>query len=244
MPKVTATANFAGKVVAVDAKPAVRRLSPRDGKRSIDATGAQRCFQSQALVALVTVALDTAARAILRVRLRSSRKCWPSALLGLKPAARKLCPRTAGVQPLPTGAYLFSLRHRSHSHYRRFGTAARAILRVRLRSSRKCWPSALRGLKPATRRLAQGRQALNRRAQGRRGVSGLRHWLHWSLYSLGHRASRLASRSAAIKELGSARPWPAMSNAVPWSGLVRTNGRPSVRLTARSKASVLIGMSA
>jgi len=31
---------------------------------------------------------------------------------------------------------------------------------------------------------------------------------------------------------GLALPVPAMSNAVPWSGEVRTNGRPSVTLTA------------
>ena len=45
-------------------------------------------------------------------------------------------------------------------------------------------------------------------------------------------ASRAASWSAAIRLDGSARPVPAMSKAVPWSGEVRTNGRPSVTLTA------------
>ena len=35
-----------------------------------------------------------------------------------------------------------------------------------------------------------------------------------------------------------------MSKAVPWSGEVRTKGRPRVTLTALSKASVLIGISA
>ena len=43
---------------------------------------------------------------------------------------------------------------------------------------------------------------------------------------------------------GSARPVPAISKAVPWSGEVRTKGRPSVTFTALSKASVLIGISA
>ena len=57
-------------------------------------------------------------------------------------------------------------------------------------------------------------------------------------------ASRAARRIAAIRLAGSARPLPAMSKAVPWSGEVRTNGRPSVTLTAWSKASVLIGISA
>ncbi len=56
--------------------------------------------------------------------------------------------------------------------------------------------------------------------------------------------SRAASLSAAIRLDGSARPVPAISNAVPWSGEVRTNGRPSVTLTAWSKAMVLIGISA
>ena len=45
-------------------------------------------------------------------------------------------------------------------------------------------------------------------------------------------ANRAARRSAAIRLVGSARPVPAMSNAVPWSGEVRTSGRPSVTLTA------------
>jgi len=44
-----------------------------------------------------------------------------------------------------------------------------------------------------------------------------------------------AMRMAAAIGLGSARSWPAMSNAVPWSGAVRTIGSPSVTLTASSK---------
>src|SRR5262249_17878474 len=40
-------------------------------------------------------------------------------------------------------------------------------------------------------------------------------------------ARRAASRSAATRLDGFARPVPAMSNAVPWSGEVRTNGSPS-----------------
>ena len=43
---------------------------------------------------------------------------------------------------------------------------------------------------------------------------------------------RAASLSAAIRLAGLARPVPAMSKAVPWSGEVRTKGRPSVTLTA------------
>ncbi len=53
-----------------------------------------------------------------------------------------------------------------------------------------------------------------------------------------------ASRRAAMKLVGRALPVPARANAVPWSGEVRTNGRPSVTLTPRSKASVLRGISA
>src|SRR6185369_7835839 len=56
-------------------------------------------------------------------------------------------------------------------------------------------------------------------------------------------ASARASRAAAAKLDGSARPLPARSNAVPWSGLVRTNGRPSVTLTPRSTPRYLTGMS-
>ena len=41
-----------------------------------------------------------------------------------------------------------------------------------------------------------------------------------------------------------ARPVPAMSNAVPWSGAVRTIGSPSVTLTASSKWIALTGISA
>ena len=45
-------------------------------------------------------------------------------------------------------------------------------------------------------------------------------------------ASRAASSSAATRLDISARPVPAISKAVPWSGEVRTNGRPRVTLTA------------
>src|SRR6202042_731585 len=47
-----------------------------------------------------------------------------------------------------------------------------------------------------------------------------------------HRVNRSASLSAAMRLAGLATPFPAISNAVPWSGEVRTNGRPSVTLTA------------
>jgi hypothetical protein len=41
---------------------------------------------------------------------------------------------------------------------------------------------------------------------------------------------------------GSARPVPAMSNAVPWSGEVRGNGSPSVTFTAWPNAATLIAV--
>ena len=78
----------------------------------------------------------------------------------------------------------------------------------------------------------------------RRQLVDLRHALAPAPAPARSRPSRAASRSAAIRLDGSARPVPAMSKAVPWSGEVRTNGRPSVTLTASSKASVLIGISA
>ena len=58
------------------------------------------------------------------------------------------------------------------------------------------------------------------------------------------RAMSSAMRSPAIRLVGSARPVPTMSSAVPWSGEVRTKGRPSVTLTPPAKSTVLIGISA
>ncbi len=49
-------------------------------------------------------------------------------------------------------------------------------------------------------------------------------------------------RIASIIPCGLAIPFQAMSKAVPWLGLVRTIGRPSVTLTAMSRATSLIGM--
>src|SRR2546423_1922910 len=50
-------------------------------------------------------------------------------------------------------------------------------------------------------------------------------------------------RTAAIRLDASARPVPAMSKAVPWSGLVRTKGRPSVTLTPCSTPRYFTGIS-
>ena len=55
---------------------------------------------------------------------------------------------------------------------------------------------------------------------------------------------RSAIRSAAIRLVGSARFCPAMSKAVPWSGEVRTIGRPSVMFTPLAMSSVFSGISA
>jgi hypothetical protein len=41
---------------------------------------------------------------------------------------------------------------------------------------------------------------------------------------------------------GSARSWPAMSSAVPWSGDVRGKGRPSVTFTALPNEATLIAV--
>ena len=52
-----------------------------------------------------------------------------------------------------------------------------------------------------------------------------------------------ADRGDHRARIGACR-WPAMSKAVPWSGEVRTIGRPSVTLTPSSKCSVFSGISA
>src|SRR5690606_7831033 len=56
----------------------------------------------------------------------------------------------------------------------------------------------------------------------------------WQIVDLAHWFAVIASAMtmAARKLLGEARPVPARSNAVPWSGEVRTIGSPSVTLTA------------
>ncbi len=56
-------------------------------------------------------------------------------------------------------------------------------------------------------------------------------------------ASRSAMRMAAARLDASARPLPARSKAVPWSGLVRTKGSPSVTLTPCSTPRYLTGIS-
>src|SRR5690606_5025146 len=55
-------------------------------------------------------------------------------------------------------------------------------------------------------------------------------------------ARRAARRSASIRLRGLAVPLPASGSAVPWSGEVRTKGRPSVTFTPSSKARVLTGI--
>jgi hypothetical protein len=76
------------------------------------------------------------------------------------------------------------------------------------------------------------------RAQAARGAGRRRPGTDFSRSG----ARRRAMRSAARRLLASARPVPAMSNAVPWSGLVRTNGRPSVTFTPCSTPRYLTGI--
>jgi hypothetical protein len=62
-------------------------------------------------------------------------------------------------------------------------------------------------------------------------------------------AARLAVRAAASSRASAklealARPFPAISKAVPWSGEVRMKGRPRVTLTPVSNPRVLMGISA
>src|SRR5262249_45223640 len=87
--------------------------------------------------------------------------------------------------------------------------------------------------------LAQRREVID---LGHRCLRPMRYFAGTRVGAVAER--RAASASAAIRLDGSAVPVPAMSKAVPWSGEVRTNGRPSVTLTAWSKASVLIGINA
>ena len=62
--------------------------------------------------------------------------------------------------------------------------------------------------------------------------------------SRSHRPHMLRAASRAARRLAAeARPVPAMSKAVPWSGLVRTNGRPRVMLTPSSSPRYLTGIS-
>ena len=122
--------------------------------------------------------------------------------------------------------------------------AARAMRRVRLRSRMKFWPRLFLAAEPEAR-------AITSRSGGR--PSGLAPARARALVRRSCRAP-VAARAArdrggelqGFDEALRARraPRAAMSNAVPWSGEVRTNGSPSVTLTPSSKASVLNGISA
>src|SRR5690625_4929309 len=57
------------------------------------------------------------------------------------------------------------------------------------------------------------------------------------------RATSIARYMPLLMLPGDAFPWPAILNAVPWSGDVRTIGSPAVKFTPDSKASVLNGTS-
>jgi hypothetical protein len=106
-------------------------------------------------------------------------------------------------------------RARLHRPLRLRAPGIAAIRASSCRSRMKFWPSALLALSPwraMTSRSGSGGALTPRRRAGAR-ISA-------------------AIRIAAAIGRGSARSWPAMSNAVPWSGAVRTIGRPSVMLTA------------
>ncbi len=75
----------------------------------------------------------------------------------------------------------------------------------------------------------------------------------WSTFSGAAGAARAPWRPDARRDLraqqsrrnearGSARPRPAMSSAVPWSGEVRGNGSPSVTFTARPNDATLMAV--
>src|SRR6267143_3872160 len=81
------------------------------------------------------------------------------------------------------------------------------------------------------------RQIDNRHAGG--GFVTAAHALSSYARDLG--ASATASRIACTRLRSSALPVPAMSNAVPWSTEVRTNGSPTVMFTPASRPSTLTG---
>ena len=91
---------------------------------------------------------------------------------------------------------------------------------------------------PLARIEAMGRDDLAQRRQTGEAVHG------GAGQDRRRRAMSSAMRSPAIRLVGSARPVPTISSAVPWSGEVRTKGRPSVTLTPPAKSTVLIGISA
>src|SRR5262249_28280733 len=55
-------------------------------------------------------------------------------------------------------------------------------------------------------------------------------------------ASRGASRTACSSAPVVALPWPTMSNAVPWAGVVKTVSRPAVTVTPRLKPLSLVAI--
>src|SRR5690606_13053570 len=87
--------------------------------------------------------------------------------------------------------------------------------------------------RPSRRQPVPGDARAGRRQADAPAVAAAARWL----------ASRAARRRAWMRLVGSALPVPAMSSAVPWSGEVRTNGRPSVTLTVSAKASALTAIS-
>jgi large conductance mechanosensitive channel len=95
-------------------------------------------------------------------------------------------------------------------------------LRAPMRSRRRPRPPPRRGHRAAARDPRQPAQVAGRPGQ--------------------LPASSRAIRIAASRLAGSALPVPAMSKAVPWSGLVRTSGRPSVTFTPLSTPRYFTGI--
>ena len=77
-------------------------------------------------------------------------------------------------------------------------------------------------------------------AGGAQGVAQRRGLGHLARFA----AMTAARRIAAIMLSGLARPRPAMSNPVPWSGEVRTMGSPRVMFTPPQKSSIFTGIRA
>ncbi len=150
---------------------------------------------------------------------RTSSSRAATALASTSMATTWLAPSRSRARVRPPGPGPTSITVPSAS-----GAAARAMRRVRLRSSRKCWPRRLRASRPWAAMVSRsgGSPASASISARRSGCDA-------------GGPCRRPSRSAAIRLAGSARPVPAMSSAVPWSGEVRTKGRPRVTLTPPAK---------
>ena len=153
---------------------------------------------------------------ILRLAARPARECSGGRARPRRPSRRRRARRGSGRRGR---ADLIDASAPSS------GPGIAAIRASNCRSRMKFWPSALLALKPVPGDDVA--QRLGRVAQADVGADG--------------RRIRAAIRIAAAIGRGSARSCPAMSNAVPWSGAVRTIGRPSVMLTPPRNAAPSAG---